>query len=347
MASALAIGPEEARAALNLAKHCGSDLVGTLRGLVTKYGMFRGPITHGALASSFICLGSKSTGAAECHSDKLVLDDAASALLALRIAADYEDLPASMRKSCGAPELQQLHLRVTGFCYAMKLFQEKVSAAIYNHEAPNLQRTFLKRYLDHELEEELRRASVEFDLERISSFKALLMKSKREVEADQQAHLQALADRVANASLDQVIAHLESDVVEIEKWKSASSLATRAFQAARFEHGRSRYERGLVAVTDKMLESLNLQSIDALSEMGQHYTVMKTGLVKRRKGDPVEWCSHPPWLICFEGNTGSIVILRCVVFCCRSLVTCVYQSCHQVLSGGGGLQPLARRCGDC
>lgn len=298
IACALSIGPEEAKAALNLSKHCSASFVSEMRRLVVKYGMFRGPVTHAALASPLVCMGSSVQGTVTpYYQGHLKLDEYSSLLLAKRIGKDYEDLPSTMRRSCGVPELGVLHLRVTGFGLALRLFQATVTPTVYATESPGLEATFLKKYMDHEIEEEIRRGA-EFDLSRVSAFKTVMVRNQRLVEAEQHTRQQELEERVAHATLEQMVAHLEWDCKEIDQWKAAASAAARSFETEVLHYKSKRYNRGLEMVAARMQETLHLVDVNSLAEANQHYSVMKNQLLKRRSPDQQWYPYCHPGLQC-------------------------------------------------
>lgn len=141
--TALQIGKEEARAALNITLHVDSALVEMLGNAVKKYGMVKGPFAHSAIASPFLCLGSKPTSNLTAYYvENMGLTDLGSTLMGKRMVSDWEALPPQMRKSLVGDSMASLHLRVTGFCFACRIFQSQAGLyqPIYSvHSRFNLQ----------------------------------------------------------------------------------------------------------------------------------------------------------------------------------------------------------------
>jgi hypothetical protein len=126
--TALQIGPEEARAALNITLYVDGDLVTNLGQAVKKYGMVKGPFAHSAIASQLLCLGSKPTQHLPAYyTENMALTKDGSKLMGLRMIGDWEALPSQMRKSLTGDTMPIVHLRVTSFCFAARLFQSQAT----------------------------------------------------------------------------------------------------------------------------------------------------------------------------------------------------------------------------
>jgi hypothetical protein len=128
--TALQVSKDEAKATANITMNADKDLVEVLGTAVKKFGFIKGPVAHSALASNCICLGSKPQGAGitSYYAENMALDAFGSKLLADRMIGDWLALPPAMRKSWTGDSIGILHLKVTGFVFACRIFQSQVAS---------------------------------------------------------------------------------------------------------------------------------------------------------------------------------------------------------------------------
>jgi hypothetical protein len=127
--TALQVSKDEAKATINITLHAEKNLVMELEGAVKKYGMIKGPLAHSGLASNYICLGSKAGSAGgmapitSYYTENCVLDEKSCVWMAKRMIDDWIVLPPGMRKAWTSDTIGMLHLKVTAFGFAARIFQ--------------------------------------------------------------------------------------------------------------------------------------------------------------------------------------------------------------------------------
>ena len=122
----LKIGPEEAKAVLNIQLKMDPDMVDIFKLAVKKYGMERGPISHSFLSSPLLAKSAQLSGIKPYFKESLKLTREAGILLANRVVQDWENLPKQMRKTNTEANVQLYFKLATGFELARALFQGSV-----------------------------------------------------------------------------------------------------------------------------------------------------------------------------------------------------------------------------
>ena len=156
--------------------------------------------------------------------------------------------------------------------------------------ASALARPILEKYMDAELEEEYGRGSEPFDITRITSFASILLKASRKSEQQRMDQDKELASRVAQANLDQLIAHRAHDEETVDQWRKERATAIFNFQQEQIRYKNQRYEKGLVAVSKRMEERLHLEQVKSVGEALQVMSSMRVKLSKIRFGPSNELC---------------------------------------------------------
>lgn len=208
--SVLQISPEEAKASLNLANHIPACIVERLQGLARKYGLPRGPVNQGILASSLLVLGHGAP-----HNVEAVLVGVRNTpesldLLLDRVTLFYENAPVQLRRTPNVAEFTLHQTLTTFFVYNMTLLKQQIGESYYEEACPKLRQKFLDGYLDFDMDTEFRRGTA-VDLKRVDAFRVIVDAFESKEEASIRRHHQELSDRVAQATREQLLAALRMD----------------------------------------------------------------------------------------------------------------------------------------
>ena len=128
----------------------------------------------------------------------------------------------------------------------------QVPADVYSQEMPGILAKFVKKYGDSDLEEAITNGDGPLDLGQLSIFAHAMTKQQKAVEARLVQKNQDLADRVAQATLDEMLSHIESDSQSIRDYTQNMTQTRRSQELAQKTHQEQRYQRGLVRVEEQM-----------------------------------------------------------------------------------------------
>jgi hypothetical protein len=157
----------------------------------------------------------------------------------------------------------------------------EVSAELFAAEIDGITSGFMKKYMDHEIEEEIRRG-LPMDLHRLSCFGTVLHKAAKSLAAERAARDFELAERLSAASLDQLIAHIDHDSEQVRRHRKEHAMHCRAKELQIVAYKTKRYETGLQRVAEKMENSLSLH-LGSPSEFPQFLGQMKAKMAQLQR----------------------------------------------------------------
>ena len=128
----------------------------------------------------------------------------------------------------------------------------QVPADVYSQEMPGIYAKFLKKYGDSDLEEAITNGDGPLDVAQLSIFAHAMTKQQKAVEARMIEKNKDLAHRVAQATLDEMLSHIESDSQSIRDYTKNMTQTRRSQELAQKTHQEQRYQRGLVRVEEQM-----------------------------------------------------------------------------------------------
>lgn len=277
----LAISTDEAKAALNLVSGCSEDFVNAMKALAEKYGMSKGPVAHSLLASPLVCLNNGPPHMSTIWENGLKNTNHTLAMLALRLQSDWENMPRAMRKVATPADLALLQPRCGAFAFLVRLLQAEISADHFHRELPALEVRFGLKYLDMEIDDEIRRSGTP-DLDRVSAFKSILATYNKESEQARGKQHQELSDRVALATFEQMQAELTGDWAEMERYTNALLVTTRHQETDLLKFRQRRYQHGLERIDCMMEERMAICSLDNMNLSPQHFASTRLKLAAVR-----------------------------------------------------------------
>jgi len=216
----LGIGPEEAKAAVNLAVNVPSDVREELQAIAQKFGMRNGPFNHSVLAHQFFSIGKGPLHPVQAWQEALANTEDALKLLVQRLHNDWLALPPALRKAPSIQEFMGLQSRCAAYLHNLELLRVLVSEELFKAEKEKLDRKFLAKYMDMELDEEVK-SSENPDPNRLPSMAAVIELHKLALKADMDSKYKELSERMAAASLGQMLLDLESDASVAEEYMQA------------------------------------------------------------------------------------------------------------------------------
>jgi hypothetical protein len=144
----LGIGPEEAKAAVNLAVNVPSAVREELQTIAQKFGMRNGPFNHSVLAHQFFSIGKGPLHPVQAWQEALANTEDALKLLVQRLHNDWLALPPALRKAPSIQEFMGLQSRCAAYLHNLELLRVLVSEELFKAEKEKLDRKFLAKYMD-------------------------------------------------------------------------------------------------------------------------------------------------------------------------------------------------------
>ncbi len=276
--AAFGIGRTEAQAAMNLANYSTREFVDGLAAAVCEFGFTKGPITHEALANPLVRLGTGPEIPGSTYwTDGLKKDEYACKLLGLRIVKDFKDMPPSFRKGVTNADIPKVTMLCGAFSFGMRIMKALVPSAVYTEHADTMEKKYLLKYLDVDLEEEVRKAVEPWSLECVAEFRTILTKITNDEQLKRRARDEELASRVDQVTFEQAVEQLKNDQDAVEAWTKAQQGFNRNRQAVERTYVRNRYTKGLKKCEEFSDKRLRLVFIGSEEHAAtQEFAVSKT-----------------------------------------------------------------------
>ena len=290
------IGATEAKAALNLALHCSPYLVDTLQNLVMRYGFHKGPITHEAVACSVMCIneGPKITTSSY-WTLNLRTDTYTSKLIADRVMITYDEMPDKYKRPFNENDIVSLQAVCACFSFAYRICAVLCDQETLTAEWPGIEEQFKLKYLDGDLEDEIKKCVEPWHCVGVTVIQSLIAKTKTTVEKDREQRDAALADSLRALNLQQVIEHLEQDQTLTDEWKKQCATLAHDDIGKAKQHIKTRYDNGLKKVQEFMDCRLNAKILKSLAHGPAEWSVMKQGLLKSKDANLPALAQCPPF----------------------------------------------------
>ena len=135
----------------------------------------------------------------------------------------------------------------------------QVPADVYKEEIDGVKTKFMKKYGDHELEEMINQGDGPLDPTQIPMFNMAMTKQRKAVELKKNEKDKALAERVAQATLDEMLSHIESDAQRIREHVKTIATTRWSHENAEKAYQEQRYRKGLSRVEEHMQECVAIE----------------------------------------------------------------------------------------
>ena len=272
------IGPAEAAAALNLARHLTQDFVENMQRLVQRHGFIRGPLTHAALALECIRVGKGPAMASMRWAEDLRNDTYSLSLLARRIELDWEATPKSMRKSFTPQQMAQKQIICATFNKARLTLKTLIPDAMFIVEFPILEQRFLEQLMDAELELAAQNQSDPWGMDELSDIKAILRRMEASTVArDREKHREVMM-RAELACFDQLSTELAMDQEDATKYLEKKAAAGRAWDREVAHYKAKRYNRGLEMAKKFLADRFSIVDIPDAKHLVREIVMMRRRL---------------------------------------------------------------------
>jgi hypothetical protein len=290
--AAFAMGSSEAKAALNLAQHMYFEFVNLLQDMVIKWGFLRGPITHEALASKWVCLneGPKLPASAYWRHNART-DNYASELMGKRIRVQYEEAPDGHRKTCNESDIEKLQGLCAAMSFAYRVVKVLCTQSMVEKEWPSIEEQFLMKYLDADLEDEMTKLIEPWQCRGVKVIHNLVQKCEEDELQQRESRDEELNNSLRAVSFLQVQEHLAHDQDMADRWLAeARGRASDELGQQRL-HIQNRYTTGTARVKEFMDLKLNTIFAPGLGQAASEWFLMKSKLAKDvETGKVLETC---------------------------------------------------------
>ena len=256
------LGDQEAGAVVNLACNMPKEVVHAYAAAVAKYGMVRGPITHGGLASSSITIGWQPELSDARWSSDMKNEASTIMLMCQRNLKDYDELPVGLRKSAGVHDIEQLQLICRALELSLMALKSVISDSTLQKHKPALQEAFMLKVLDSALLKAVDECPRPWDVCTLPEFCNVVASEKAEVEAKSLERSAELQLQVAAATFAQMKQQIRDDKEAVQQFLMHKKKMLENWQHTIMTFRRRRYTTGLKRVREMMPQRLNFVSVD-------------------------------------------------------------------------------------
>ena len=272
------IGPMEAAAALNLAKHVPLAFVERLQQLVQKYGFWRGPVTHAALAQDCICLGKGPSMTSQKWTDDLKNDEYSLLLLAKRIELDWESTPKTMRKSLTPQLMIQKQLICATFNKARQTLKAIIPDTAFITEMPHLEAKFLEQYLDQDLEAAAQNQHDPWPMHEIADIQSIIKRMEAAITArDRERHREVIT-RAEVATFEQLSTELLLDQEDSARYLSRKDEVSKNWARKVAMYKAKRYTNGIEKCQAYMEHKFDICDLPDAKHLSREISLMRRRL---------------------------------------------------------------------
>ena len=173
---------QEGAAVQNLVHHIPASCKAVLEGAVATYGIVRGPVTHGALASPAIRLGHEPDLIAPDWCRSMKNTQTSLQLAVERLVADYTALPAGLRKPAGPADVVRMTRIARCWELVLAKFSKQIPHKLFLDESNNLDGLFRKRCFDDYLHAMVEECPAEISLQGMPEFQKILVKHQHSID---------------------------------------------------------------------------------------------------------------------------------------------------------------------
>ena len=260
LSAVLGLTMDESKAALNLVKNVPENIRRRLQSLTARHGISRGPVSHQMLASPLLALNGCPAHPPDGWADAMINSDATLELIVDRIQADFEGSPVVFRRTPTMVEFGQTQQRCAAFLHSLSLLRGRINGDAYEIEAPKLQNKFHLRYLDTELDEAVKTGAP--DVGNIAAFKVVVDAFANELERTRRERHREMADRVAQATLQQLKLQLTEDWQKADEHLAKTAAAAGNAETLDLAFAENRYNRGTRYQLLKCLKFIRCNSFE-------------------------------------------------------------------------------------
>ena len=216
--SVFGMGKMEAKAVCNLLTQMPTSIVDKLKRAASKYGMHKGPFSHAAIASGFLCEGAVGDFADVDWCNDCKMEEQHLHWLVDRVLQEFEDKPPAMRKTA-SPDILKAHVTDIGclikhYAQAFKDWPQE----IYDKEVPRILKTWALGLMDGYLQDMAKKSVVDPML--IPDFAEVYNRVEAEIVAKAKAQHDALQQAVEASTFEAMDYDLEEDKKDLIKYGS-------------------------------------------------------------------------------------------------------------------------------
>lgn len=278
--SVYGMGGFEAAAVLNLFKSIPAHTVEVMRLAATKYGMIKGPLTHGAIGCKAICVGFSPDVPSSVWKPMMINTEAMVDQMVHRLIDGWVDLPPGLRRSVTPENVAAMQKIVAAFHIAMTVFQTLVPADVFDQEHPQLMASFMTGSMDTKLAAAAESNPWPWDLNDIPEFKAIIVRLRTDLESKQLQRNKELREQVHQATFTQLQEELNEDCMKLTAYYDRLSQVRKHWGDTVTTYTRNRYNRGLEQVRQILDQNLALVVVEPAG-MPMEYASFKKGLQDR------------------------------------------------------------------
>ena len=277
---AFSIGPLEAAAAMNMARHVPKPFVAKMQRLVEVHGWRNGPLSHQVLAMDVLALGKGPILLCKRWQDDMRNTEYTLELLANRIELDWVNTPKSMRKTFTPQLIAQKQLICGTFVKLLDTLRGTLPDAVYTVEKPGLEEKFYQSYLDSDLEAAAARMSDPWDMSEVADVVAILKRMDATIcQRERERHREVMM-RAELASFEQLSTELAMDQDQGRRFMREKAAFQSNWERKVALYKTSRYNRGLHAAKEFMTKKFHILDIPSVSHI-----VREVGLARKSLED--------------------------------------------------------------
>lgn len=252
------MGSYEAAAVLNLFKSIPADTVNYMRLVAAKYGMIKGPLTHGAIGCKAICVGYSPDTSSPVWKSMMINTDVMVDMLVHRLVDNWADVPPGLRRSVTPDGVVAMQKVVAAFHIAVQVFKTLVPPDVFDNELPKLKESFQSGSMDTQLAATAEANPWPWDLTDILEFKTILTRLQTDLETKQLQRNKELRDQVQQATFTQLQEELSDDTAKLIQYYDRLAQVRLHWGDTVTTYKRNRYNRGLESVRQLLSNNLAL-----------------------------------------------------------------------------------------
>ena len=269
----------ETNATVNLITHMTPKVISLLSDAAARYGMWKGPFSHQAVACAALRIGYEPDG------DKIGEWDMKSqestvVLIVNRILNDWIQAPASMRRTANPEIIAEMQLTCRAFEIVRAKFSSMLPPKHAKEELEVVDESFRNGVYDEKLQKlaEERPLPVDpADIPEMASILDRFEKQTRMIELEKKAELKKLLD---SATLESLKNDLGTDFERLTDYYTKLAVVKGSWGERVLAHKRLRRERGLKFVQNLMQQRLRIVADSDYSHIIPAYADMRNSLTK-------------------------------------------------------------------
>jgi hypothetical protein len=238
--------------------------------MVQKYGFSHngrnGFISHEALSFDGLAVGHVPKTSNDYWSSHTTVTPDILKIAGARMIGDFESMPPKMRKVV-TTESMAFYLRVAStYTFAGMIISCRIADSTFKDAAPKLNNKFMLKYMDDELERMHQLAPEPFDPTIMNDYKNIVFKELNEKRDELAQRDQELAEKVADATCEQIVEQVMGDWTSLELYLQETSTEASLNAAKDLQYLRARRARGISECEKFMDDALLLENIDSAED---------------------------------------------------------------------------------